>query len=422
MNQAQRVQKLEVLKKGTPYTHEDVVYKGSKRLLPVYQIDTSFLIYNKYNGRILSMVKSFERQFRKLDPEAETDKAVIEGFLWDSKEDRNKATLDDLKEYGQKRVGIVTRDGIIIDGNRRASLLNRLGKERKTAPIYFNAVILEDTLDDNPREVMRLETTYQMGEDEKLDYNPIEKYLKCKDLVQLGFTAAEIGKMMRQSESQIEDWLSIMSLMDNYLNDLGYTGIYTRLDKREGQFVDLNKYLRRYDGGSSMPDWGYDTSDISDLKAVCFDYIRAQYEGKEFRAIAQPSKKDSFFCKKKVWDKFRDDHFKHIDEINKNELSITELTKREPNGDLSEILKVRDEDWANKSYKTLQNNLSKSQRELDDIIEENEPRILLSRARETLESINPESDAFHTDPDVPRLVNDIAKIITDLQKIIKNKV
>lgn len=411
MNREERIKMLDEVRKGKPYTHEDIVYKKKMDLHPVFRIPTRYLIYNKYNGRILSMVKSFERQFRILDPELEKDKKIIEEFLWQSKPDRNQATLKDLDKWGQKRVGIVTRDGVVIDGNRRCSLLNRLGEE------YFNAVILDDTMDSSAREIMELETMYQMGEDEKLDYNPIEKYLKCKDLVEQGFKPIQIGEMMRQPESQIEEWLNIMDLMDNYLNDLGYTGIYTRLERREGQFVDLSRYLRKYENGFTAVDWPYKESDISDLKAICFDYIRAQYEGKEFRAIGQTSKKgDSFFCKKKVWEKFRDEHFNAIDAINQKELAIDELRKKEPNGDLSDILRVRDQDWTYKAGKSLQGNLSRSQREMEDINEENEPKELLRRAKDTLESINTRSESFRKDPAVARLVNHLAELISRLQK------
>jgi len=343
MNKDQRIKELEKIKSSqTPYKYDDIIYRREKKLMPVYEIPLDLLVFNKYNGRILSMVKSFERQFRSLDPEVPADKTIISEFLWDSKPDRNRKTMTDLREYGQKKIGIVTKDGIIVDGNRRCSLIGRIATEDNKLPAYFKAIILDDTLDDNPQEIMRLETTYQMGEDEKLDYNPIEKYLKCKDLIEIGFTPGNIAEMMGENESQINEWLNIMKLMDNYLNDLGYEGIYTRLDKREGQFVDLNKYLKKYDGGTSMVDWPYSKSDISDLKAICFDYIRAQYEGKEFRAIALPSKKDSFFCKEKVWNKFKEEHFRVIDPINNNELSVDELREREPEGDLSEILKVRD--------------------------------------------------------------------------------
>jgi hypothetical protein len=406
-----RIRMLEEVKKGTPYTQEDIVYKQEKRLRPVYRIPTRYLIYNKYNGRILSPVKSFERQFRILNPEHDEDKRVIEEFLWQSKPDRNQATLEDLKEWGQKRVGIVTRDGIVIDGNRRCSLLNKLGEE------YFNAVILDDTMDNNVQEIVELETTYQMGEDEKLDYNPIEKYLKCKDLVELGFKVEKIGKMMRQPESQIEEWLNIMDLMDDYLDELGYTGIYTRLEKREGQFVDLTRYLKRYENGATVVDWPYTESDITDLKLICFDYIRAQYEGKEFRAIGQPNKKgESFFCKQKVWGKFREEHFNTIEAINDEESPVDELRAREPDGDLSKILRVRDQDWTLRSGKFLQSNLSRSQRDIEDIVAANEPKVLLRRAKDTLGSINPNVDAFRKDREVARLVEEVGKVLSQLQK------
>jgi len=422
MNQDLRIKGLEKIKSlQKPYKFDDIIYRGSQKLEPVYEIPLDFLVFNKYNGRILSMVKSFERQFRSLDPELPADKKIITDFLWDSKVDRNRQTMTDLRKYGQKKIGIVTKDGIIIDGNRRCSLIDRIATEDNKLPAYFKAIILDDTLDDNPQEIMRLETTYQMGEDEKLDYNPIEKYLKCKDLIEIGFSPGNIADMMGENESQINEWLSIMKLMDNYLNDLGYEGIYTRLDKREGQFVDLNKYLKKYDGGTSMVDWAYKKSDISDLKAICFDYIRAQYEGKEFRAIALPSKKDSFFCKEKVWKKFKEEHFRVIDPINDNELSVDELREREPDGDLSEVLKVRDEDWTRSTQGLLKGNLNKSQRLLEDVNEESSPMVLLRRAKDTLASVNTDLEAFYGDENVLKIIKEINTISWDFQQIIKKK-
>lgn len=421
MEKIQRIEVLEKVKVGTPYKMDDIIYRGEKKLLPVFEIPLDLLVYNKYNGRILSMVKSYERQFRSLNAEVPEDKMIIENFLWDSKPDRNRTTMADLREYGQKKIGIVTKDGIIIDGNRRASILNRIKREDHKDPYYFKAIILDDTLDDNPKEIMRLETSYQMGEDEKLDYNPIEKYLKCKDLKEIGFSEGDIAKMMAEKESQIFEWLKIMDLMDNYLNDLGYQGIYTRLDKREGQFVDLNKYLNKYESGTALANWAYKKADISDLKAICFDYIRAQYEGKEFRAIALPSKKESFFCNGKVWSKFRDEHFKNIDPINQAEASVQDLRDREPEGDLSEILKVRDEDWTNSTVGLLKGNLNKSQRMLEDVIEENEPMELLRRAKDTLSSINTELEVFYKDDKVLKIIKEISTLMWDFQRSIKSK-
>ena len=280
-------------------------YKGRSIPSEVYRIPLDYLIYNKYNGRIGSAVLSYEKQNGLLNAELDVDKEIIENYLYKSKEDRNKKTMDSLVEIGQQRYGIVTADGTIIDGNRRAMLLNRIFRNRETLGYsyqdveqcqYFLAIILPN--DAEERDIHQLETIYQMGEDDKLDYNPIEKYLKCKELKKCGFTEKDIADFMSEKQSQIEQWLRILSLMEEYLQEYGYDGIYTRLDKTEGPFVDLASWLESYKKrGANVRnvDWPYTDSDISDLKLVCFDYIRARYEDKEFRAIGATGKNGSIF-------------------------------------------------------------------------------------------------------------------------------
>ena len=90
-----------------------------------------YLIYNKYNGRIGSLVKSFEKQNHVLNAENNDDTKLIERFLWESKPERNEFTLNSLVEEGQKQYGIVTNDGVIIDGNRRAMILNKIYLDRE---------------------------------------------------------------------------------------------------------------------------------------------------------------------------------------------------------------------------------------------------------------------------------------------------
>lgn len=106
-------------------------YKGSTREEIVWRIPLDYLIYNKYNGRIGSDVLSYEKQNGELNAELDSDREIIERFLYESKVDRNKTTMDSLLKIGQQRYGIVTSDGIIVDGNRRAMLLNRLFHKRE---------------------------------------------------------------------------------------------------------------------------------------------------------------------------------------------------------------------------------------------------------------------------------------------------
>lgn len=419
------LEELKGKKENIKRTGIPIIYQGERREFEAYKIPLNILIYNKLNGRIGSSVKSFENQYRELDPENEEDIKKIEEFLWQSKEDRNENTMDSLVKNGQQIHGIVTNDGVIVDGNRRAMLLNRIYRNRKKWEDeshnvddcqYFIAVILPEGAD--PKEVMRLETTYQMGEDKKLDYNAIEKYLKCKDLKSVGFSESDVATMMGETEGQIKEWLEIMKLMDQYLASLQYEGIYTRLEKREGQFVDFSKYLSRYTNGSAMVSWAYEDTDITDLKSVCFDYIRAQYEGKEFRVIAQPSKKDSFFCNEKVWNEFRDRHFSSTEDV--TEESPQELREKNPDADLSRIFRGRDEKWAEQIKGKLKGNLNISRQALENINEANEPLTLLSRAKDTLESINTENEAFYEET-VATILKEINSVIWDYQQKIKHK-
>lgn len=424
LNQNERIIALQKLQVETePDRYDDIVYRNDKRRMGIYKIPFSFLVFNKYNGRILSMTKSFESQFYELDPAKDADSKILSNFLYESKEDRNKATETDLQRWGQKRYGIVTKDGVIIDGNRRASLLMRnYSKDATKSQPYFLAVILDDILDGvNSRDIMQLETTYQMGEDEKLDYNPIEKYLKCRQLREADFTSVDISKMMVEKESKVNEWLDILKLMDEYLKSLGYNNIYTRLDKREGQFVDLNNYINKYKNGTGLVEWNYDKeSDVSDLKMVCFDYIRAQYEGKEFRSVAKPGK-ESFFCKENVWNKFLNDHLELISPINEAEKTIDEIKVENPDAPLSKLLKQRDEGWTSKSKGLMQGNLNKSIRVLQDANESNAPIKLISRAIGTLEQVNTENPAFFEDEEIDILLKKINEITWDFKQTIKSK-
>ena len=398
-------------------------YKGKSVSSVVYRIPLDYLIYNKYNGRIGSAVLSYETQNGSLDAELDKDRVIIEDFLYKSKEDRNERTMTSLIEIGQQRYGIVTADGTIIDGNRRAMLLNRIYRNREALGYthqqvescqYFLAIILPD--DATERDIHQLETIYQMGEDDKLDYNPIEKYLKCKELKNCGFSEKDIAGFMCEKQSQIEQWLRILKLMEEYLSTYEYDGIYTRLEKTEGPFVDLANWLESYQKRGAKVDtmdWVFEDSDISDLKLVCFDYIRARYEGKEFRAIGATGKAGSIFFHKDLWDSFLQ---KHMESTLTGEKGVQELREEYPDEDLSQLLKRRDADWKANIEGQLRGNLQRHSRKLDDQRAASRPGELIERALSALQAVDTEQDGFYSDSHIEEMVKEINKITWEMKK------
>jgi len=406
MNKETRIEKISKILEQKPYAQKEIMWQDSLVVMPVYKVPLKYLLYNKYNGRILSRTQSLEAQGTDLHPEEEHDKKIIEGLLWDSKPDRNKKTKNDLELHGQKEIGIITRDGIIIDGNRRAMLLNKIDKYD-----YFKAVILPVTLEQNPLEIEKLETSYQMGEDEKLGYNPIEKYIKVKNLEKKGITTQEISDWMGENESTIRDYLSVMKTMDDYLDYLQYHGIYTQLDGREDQFINLTKWLNTFYGeGSTKAFDGYKDDDVDDLRLIGYDYIRIKYEGKKFRQLGYGLKDKHIFGNKEVWYSFRDKHFEYIEPIMDDEGT--------PNIDTVNIeatLNARDNDFKERTEKFMDDNLDEHYTQIRYKQAQDEPKKLVKNATRAVQSINRKNLSK------PEVIEELSVLRNEISNIIHNK-
>ncbi len=433
MNEILRVDKLKEIKNGkAERSGIPLVLEGQTIFCEVYKIPLEYLVYNKYNGRIGTRVKSYEKQHGFLNPENKKDKGQIETFLFDSNKGRNKTTLNDLKKYRQLKHGIVTSTGKIIDGNRRAMLLNRLYSDRENYNAkgedvswskYFIAIILDDSISDDEKKIQELETLVQIGEDSKVDYNSIEKYLKCKELSQFA-EIEDIARWMNTPPADIAKRLSTMELMDDYLVSNGYDGIYTSLDKKEDPFLFLNDSLAAFSKGSSYVNWDYDTEfDVHTLKEISFDYIRAGYEGKEFRQIAKRSKKNGFFCNESIWNNFlkRHEEKKTLIFSNAPEKSVDEMINELPNAELTDVFKKRDEVYESKFIGALKENVGRSQFELDNINEANEFLKLLEKANKAIDSINRNNDDYYCSEEALNLIKEISRKLWDDKKAFEQK-
>jgi hypothetical protein len=412
MNQETRIQKIQEVLKQEIFGKQEIPWQEKLVSMNAYKIPLKCLVYNKYNGRILSRTESLERQKYKIDIESKEGMKIIEKLLWDSKPEANKNTQRSIQQYGQEKVGIITRDGIIIDGNRRAMILNKINKD------YFKAVVLPVTLEENPIEIEKLETSFQMGEDKKLDYNPIEKYLKTKKLIKRGISIKKIGVWMGEKEARVVEYSEVVKIMDEYLDYLQYSGIYTQLDGREEQFIGLTKWLNNYYGAASQkPFDGYKDQDVDDLKQIAFDYVRIKCKNEDFRKIASGTQESHFFGNKDIWEDFKDFHFQHIEPIKDQEEEIDQD---------SENLMAHLNDRDNKFYKKTQDeegesfmyeNLSLRYQDIKYKQSANEAGKLANNANKALTTINQKDKSF-SKPEVQDQIENVIQLATDM--LIKN--
>jgi hypothetical protein len=442
MDKAVRTQKIQNIvdnNKNDPFGKMEIPWMGKLDSMEVYLIPLDILVYNKYNGRILSRTKSLEKQGQLIDPETPEGKAKIEKLLWDSNSGRNDKTLKNISVVGQQKVGIITKDGIIIDGNRRAMLLNKIQADPKYSKKfdYFKAVVLPITVEENPIEIEKLETSFQMGEDEKLGYNATEKYIKAKEiylrlaklpeinLKELNDLAInQIADWMGESNSEIRKYLSTIAVMDDYLSYLEYDGIYTQLDDREDQFLSLQKWLSTfYDKESNKAFDGYTNLDVDDLRDIAFDYIRIRqhYDGKIFRDIAEGNRDKHFFGDKKIWDSFRDRHFEiknNLSEEAEIDFDSSNLEAHLNDRDNKFFKSANDENGDNKFIENLRDNKYK----IGYNKAADEPGKLVKRTIQTFDAIKTGHKAFASE-EVQNLVKELGdKVFDTLQKKSSTKV
>ena len=409
-----------------------IMYHGERTPFKAYNIPLDLLVYNPYNGRIGSVVKSYEKQnHRTIDNENPDDILLIEKFLWDSKPEANDKTRKSLWKEHQEKYGIITAEGVIIDGNRRASLLNNIRKDPSIDPLekqhcnYFLTIVLP--IDADKKEILRLETTYQMGEDAKVDYNPIEKYLKCKDLEDAGFTTKEIARFMGDpNDTNVKMYLEVLKLMDEYLDNYGYTGMYTVLPgKNEDSFQKLNSALKGYKAGNVSSMWDYDPEeDTTFLKLIAFDYIRAGFDQTKFRdIIRKPTPKSpaaSFFGCKDIWEQFSDRHFSQIDPITDAEESVHSILQNAtPDDDISRLLRKRDNKWKEKVNGLIEGNYNRSNEKLRNKQDSDKPLELLQKALGALSDIDTTQQTFFDDPQVLDCIKEIGRIVWEYKKMLE---
>lgn len=393
-------------------------FKNENKIYDVKNIPLNALLYNPYNGRIGSMVQSFESsQNRRINNENPEDIKVIEQYLYDSSSARNEKTIESLKEIGQQEVGIVTKDGVIIDGNRRACMLNILLRKGNDVDT-FKAIVLDYELKDNEKDITLLETRYQMGVDSKVDYNPIEKYIRCNDLLNKhNFTIQEIAELMAETDATINEWLNRFNLMEDYLVYLNTPKVYTRLEKREGHFVDLKNYLNNYNQKKTLS-WEYKNNNITDLKNSYFDYIRLGVPVQRTRVIAKPSTGNSFFTNKDVWEEFISEH-KKIKE-NVIEKSFIELNEKFPNYSNEEIIQIIDDHWVKEIKESLLENLSFNEITLKEINESFLPLKILKRVKNTLNNINLANIESSTFEESGFIISDIESKLDEIKNAINS--
>ncbi len=394
------------IKKNDPISTMKVPGKGVKN---VYRIPLEYLSYNPHNTRFLAQAKTLEKRFGcELSDENPEHVSEIEDFIWQQKKEKNESTITSLIEDGQLQPGVVTVDGVLLSGNRRFRLLNEISRnpDKFNKPgvnlgglQHFEAVILDEEL--SKKDIIKYESFYQYGTEDKVEYNAIQKYIAAYDQKKLGFTLKEIAdnfmSITEGKEHKVKEWLEVYDLMVEYLDYIGETGVFTALETREEAFLNLRLQLNSFKRGRVGNNiWAYNDFDLAKLKRIFFDYIRLNIPTHDVRLFKQ------IFSDKSSWDSFSDSVISAVDE---NELVSYEKYRQDnPNLDESEVSKKRNNDYIDIVGKDLKKLYGTQNSKIQSAKEQELPLDMLKVIQQKIDKLekymlendaaNCESDAF----------------------------
>ena len=186
----------------------------------IYRIKCDLLFYNDQNDRIATWVSEYNsaQGADLLALGRDEYNSVIEDFIVESNPGALRKTEKSIALRGQLRPGIVLNDGRVIDGNRRLTCVRRLARANNEAG-WFEAAILDDATGSDPKRIKLLELAIQIGEEEKVAYDPVDRLVGVyRDVVKNHLiTPAEYGNATGMTEAEVKKLVDRAQYMEEFL-------------------------------------------------------------------------------------------------------------------------------------------------------------------------------------------------------------
>ncbi|MBN1812752.1 MAG: hypothetical protein JXA14_13020 [Anaerolineae bacterium] len=217
---------------------------GQKNIMDFYSIPVDLLCYNANNGRLAMDVREWEQtNGQVLDGRQPADAKILREMLLTLDPDKTETLSTDLRRKGQMEPGVVTYDGIVINGNRRMAVLERLHAEEPTGKwTVLEAVRLPQGVSE--KDLWRIEAGLQLSKDKVAEYHPVNELLKIKEGIDRGLSPDEVAAAMYAWKvSEIKDALTRLQLIDNFLIFFGQPGNYGAIKKfgLHEYFIDVQR-------------------------------------------------------------------------------------------------------------------------------------------------------------------------------------
>lgn len=212
-------------------------WKGQTDAFHVIRLDLDAVVLNTNSHRIRSQILSHERGEEILDnPYSGWAQEEVAEILRHSK--TSEGLKGSLKNEGQRDPGVITRAGVLVNANRRATALRDLNKQ------YILVAVLPG--DPSQAEINELELQLQMQENYKDAYSLTNQLLFIREFqTERSYSDKRIAAMMSESEEEVQRLTRFLALVEEALEMSKVNGKpqvpLTYFDERVQGLTDLDK-------------------------------------------------------------------------------------------------------------------------------------------------------------------------------------
>ncbi|MDR6621072.1 ParB/RepB/Spo0J family partition protein [Sinomonas atrocyanea] len=207
-----------------------IEWRGAPSHRYVIAMPTELLYYNPDTHRIRAQRSLDPVRDAKLrtDPWGEEGQSYLDFLLKTQPSSPGKidpefeALRDSLDDFGQQQPGLITPDGILVNGNTRCSALRELGK-----PHIRVAVLPEDT---TRADVSAVELALQLRRENKRDYSYINQLIAIEEQLAHGRRPDEVAREFHIRTKTLEQDRWVYALIQEAI---------TRSDTGEGEKLRL---------------------------------------------------------------------------------------------------------------------------------------------------------------------------------------
>jgi hypothetical protein len=220
-----------------------VPWQDTIKTFPVIKISLDSVLLNPRSHRIRAQLESHpQRQLVLESPFCEESQEIITTVLHGTEGYERLKT--NLAEEDQREAGVVTRAGLLVNGNTRAAALRDIEKK------YIRVAVLPE--DATQEEIDELELRLQMKQDLKQDYTFTNELLFVDELItrysrtheqialDLRWAASRSPKELKKGKEHVCQWVRMLSLIRQIQELSGQKLRLTEFDEKKQVLIEID--------------------------------------------------------------------------------------------------------------------------------------------------------------------------------------